>query len=107
MRIVVRADAQPAFEGAVQGATGDIDLFGEFNRNLAHIESALGVQIMHQGNQLAVFGNVAIDASLPAVEVLAVEDLNESFLGFLLRKAFSRDEHAGNQNDHNERHDTS
>ncbi len=33
-----------------------IDLFGEFNRNLAQLEQALGVQIMHQGNQLAVFG---------------------------------------------------
>ena len=33
-----------------------IDLFGEFNRNLTHIESMLGVQIVHQGNQLAIFG---------------------------------------------------
>ena len=33
-----------------------IDLFGEFNRNLAQIEEALTVQIMHQGNQLTVFG---------------------------------------------------
>jgi phosphate starvation-inducible PhoH-like protein len=33
-----------------------IDLFGEFNRNLAHIESSLGVQILHQGNQVAIFG---------------------------------------------------
>ena len=33
-----------------------IDLFGEFNRNLTQIEDALSVQIVHQGNQLAVFG---------------------------------------------------
>lgn len=33
-----------------------IDLFGEFNRNLAQIEEALSVQIMHQGNQLTVYG---------------------------------------------------
>ena len=33
-----------------------IDLFGEFNRNLAQIEEALTVQIMHQGNQVTVFG---------------------------------------------------
>ena len=36
-----------------------IDLFGEFNRNLAQIEEALGVQLVHQGNQLAVFGEPA------------------------------------------------
>ncbi|MDA8586242.1 PhoH family protein [Rhodobacteraceae bacterium] len=36
-----------------------IDLFGEFNRNLTHIESMLGVQIVHQGNQLAVHGEAA------------------------------------------------
>ncbi|MEM7717955.1 MAG: PhoH family protein [Pseudomonadota bacterium] len=45
-----------------------IDLFGEFNRNLAHVEQALAVQIMHQGNQLAVFGEV--DAITKAAEVL-------------------------------------
>ena len=33
-----------------------IDLFGEFNRNLVQIEEALSVQIVHQGNQLALFG---------------------------------------------------
>ena len=33
-----------------------IELFGEFNRNLVQIETALGVQIVHQGNQLAVYG---------------------------------------------------
>ena len=33
-----------------------IELFGEFNRNLVQIEEALSVQIVHQGNQLAVFG---------------------------------------------------
>ena len=45
-----------------------IDLFGEFNRNLAQVEQALGVQIMHQGNQLAVFGEAAAIAK--ASEVL-------------------------------------
>ena len=45
-----------------------IDLFGEFNRNLAQVEHALGVQIMHQGNQLAVFGEA--DAIAKAAEVL-------------------------------------
>ena len=33
-----------------------IDLCGEHDRNLAAIESALGVQILRRGNQLAVFG---------------------------------------------------
>ncbi|MEM6384606.1 MAG: PhoH family protein [Pseudomonadota bacterium] len=44
-----------------------VDLFGEFNRNLAHVEQALGVQIMHQGNQLAFFGEE--DAITKAAEV--------------------------------------
>ena len=33
-----------------------IDLFGEFNRNLTQIEAALDVQLVHQGNQLVIFG---------------------------------------------------
>ena len=33
-----------------------IDLCGEFDRNLATIEQALGVQILRRGNQLAVIG---------------------------------------------------
>ncbi|MCK0126215.1 PhoH family protein [Gelidibacter sp. F2691] len=33
-----------------------IDLCGEFDRNLTHIESHLGVQIIRRGNQLAVMG---------------------------------------------------
>jgi len=37
-----------------------IPLFGEFNRNLAQIEQALSVQIIHQGNQLAIFGEPAV-----------------------------------------------
>ena len=44
-----------------------IDLFGEFNRNLVQIEEALGVQLVHQGNQLAVYGdgaNVTKDAEV-------------------------------------------
>ena len=45
-----------------------IDLFGEFNRNLAQIEEALSVQIVHQGNQLAVFGET--DAVNRASDVL-------------------------------------
>ena len=45
-----------------------IDLFGEFNRNLAQIEQSLGVQIVHQGNQLAVFGEP--EATQKASEVL-------------------------------------
>ena len=45
-----------------------IDLFGEFNRNLTQIEDALSVQLVHQGNQLAVFGET--DSVDRAVEVL-------------------------------------
>ncbi len=45
-----------------------IDLFGEFDRNLAQIEQALGVQVVHQGNQLALFGEP--DAQARAAEVL-------------------------------------
>ncbi len=45
-----------------------IDLFGEFNRNLVHVEEALSVQVMHQGNRLTVFGESA-DVGR-AVEVL-------------------------------------
>ncbi|MEQ9040032.1 MAG: PhoH family protein [Silicimonas sp.] len=45
-----------------------IDLFGEFNRNLVQIEEALGVQIVHQGNQLALFGEAGSVAK--AAEVL-------------------------------------
>ena len=46
-----------------------IDLFGEFNRNLAQVEASLGVQILHQGNQVAIFGE-------PEVRARAVEILN-------------------------------
>ena len=45
-----------------------IDLFGEFNRNLVQIEEALSVQIVHQGNQLALLGEAGAVAK--AVEVL-------------------------------------
>ncbi len=45
-----------------------IDLFGEFNRNLAQIEQALSVQILHQGNQLAIYGEAGAIAK--AAEVL-------------------------------------
>ncbi|MEM7753869.1 MAG: PhoH family protein [Pseudomonadota bacterium] len=45
-----------------------VEVFGEFNRNLTHIEQALSVQIMHQGNQLALFGETG--ATAKASEVL-------------------------------------
>ena len=45
-----------------------IELFGEFNRNLAQIEAALEVQIVHQGNQLAIFGEA--EAQKKSAEVL-------------------------------------
>ncbi len=34
-----------------------IDLCGEFDRNLTHIESALGVQLLHTGNSIAIVGD--------------------------------------------------
>jgi len=34
-----------------------IDLCGEFDRNLTHIESALGVQLLHKGNSIAIVGD--------------------------------------------------
>ncbi|MBT8460448.1 MAG: PhoH family protein [Boseongicola sp.] len=46
-----------------------IELFGEFNRNLTQIEAALDVQLVHQGNQLVVFGE-------PASQTKAVDVLN-------------------------------
>ncbi|SMX24157.1 PhoH family protein [Boseongicola aestuarii] len=45
-----------------------IELFGEFNRNLTQIEAALDVQLVHQGNQLVVFGEAA--SQVKASEVL-------------------------------------
>ena len=45
-----------------------IDLFGEFNRNLTQIEEALGVHLVHQGNQLAIVGETGSVAR--AAEVL-------------------------------------
>ncbi|SDI48805.1 PhoH family protein [Lutimaribacter saemankumensis] len=45
-----------------------IDLCGEYDRNLAEIESKLGVQILRRGNELAVIGEE--DATAEAVEVL-------------------------------------
>ena len=45
-----------------------IDLCGEYDRNLAKIETATGVQILRRGNQLAVLGEE--DARRQAVEVL-------------------------------------
>lgn len=46
-----------------------IDLCGEFDRNLTHIESHLGVQIIRRGNQLIVMGEM--DAREKAGEVLS------------------------------------
>ena len=40
-----------------------IDLCGEFDRNLAHIEQVLGVQIIRRGNQLAVMGDAREEAT--------------------------------------------
>ncbi len=45
-----------------------IDLCGEFDRNLAHIEETLTVQILRRGNQLAVIGDD--DARKRATDVL-------------------------------------
>lgn len=45
-----------------------IDLLGEFNRNLSHIEQALSVQVVNHGNQLGVFGEA--DAVEKAADVL-------------------------------------
>ncbi len=45
-----------------------IDLCGEFDKNLTHIESALGVQIVRRGNELAVLGKA--DAVARAREAL-------------------------------------
>ena len=45
-----------------------IELCGEFDKNLAQIETALGVQIPRRGNQLAVIGEE--DARRKAAEAL-------------------------------------
>jgi len=45
-----------------------VDLCGEHSRNLAVIEQKLGVQIVHRGNQLAIFGEAAMQKQ--AVDVL-------------------------------------
>ena len=46
-----------------------IDLCGEFDRNLAHVETRLDVQILRRGNQLAIHGED--DARARAHELLA------------------------------------
>lgn len=46
-----------------------IDLCGEYDRNLAHIEQALEVQIAHRGNALSIFG--AGDSKQRAVATLS------------------------------------
>ncbi|SDN52575.1 phosphate starvation-inducible protein PhoH [Lutimaribacter pacificus] len=46
-----------------------IDLCGEYDRNLAEIESKLGVQILRRGNELAVIGDD--DATAEAIGVLS------------------------------------
>ena len=45
-----------------------IDLCGEFDKNLTHIESALGVQIVRRGNELSVLGDA--DGASRASEAL-------------------------------------
>ncbi len=45
-----------------------IDLCGAFDKNLTHIESALGVQIVRRGNELAILGDE--EGSLRASEAL-------------------------------------
>ncbi|WP_394355462.1 MULTISPECIES: PhoH family protein [unclassified Meridianimarinicoccus] len=45
-----------------------IDLCGEYDRNLTQIETALGVQILRRGNQLALYGPK--DAQSRGIEVL-------------------------------------
>ena len=40
-----------------------IDLCGEFDRNLTHIESALGIQLLRRGNQMFVVGDTLGAAS--------------------------------------------
>ncbi|MEM7074079.1 MAG: PhoH family protein [Pseudomonadota bacterium] len=48
-----------------------IDLCGEYDRNLAEIEQALGVQILRRGNQLAVIGEAeAADAARDVLSAL-------------------------------------
>jgi phosphate starvation-inducible PhoH-like protein len=48
-----------------------IDLCGEFDRNLTHIESALGVQLLHRGNSIAVIGDTeGADRSAEALRTL-------------------------------------
>ncbi len=48
-----------------------IDLCGEFDRNLAHIETKLGVQIVRRGNQLDIIG----EPELQAQTALVLQDL--------------------------------
>ena len=73
--MAISALTPPTMSGDVQEARLEfpdnrllIDLFGEFNRNLVQIEEALAVQIVHQGNQLALFGEAGSVAK--AAEVL-------------------------------------
>lgn len=63
-------DAQTAHEALLEFPDNRllIDLCGEFDRNLTHIESHLGVQIIRRGNQLAVMGEA--EAREKACEVL-------------------------------------
>lgn len=46
-----------------------IDLCGEYDRNLAEIEQALGIQILRRGNELAIIGDT--DAAEHAASVLS------------------------------------
>jgi len=44
-----------------------IDLCGEFDRNLTHLESQLGVQIVRRGNQLVLMGSADVRAATAEV----------------------------------------
>ena len=54
-----RLDPQPAPELTLNFPNNRllIDLCGPFDRNMTHIESALGVQIARRGNELAILGD--------------------------------------------------
>jgi len=50
-----------------------IDLFGEFDRNLAQVEQALAVQIMHNGNKVSIYGEAdAIQKTSDVLQALYV-----------------------------------
>lgn len=54
-----------------------IDLCGEYDRNLAEIEKALGVQILRRGNQLAILGEESAVAGARGVLLALYQRLEE------------------------------